>query len=988
MRQTARANRLTVAALGALALLPATIAIGQAPPGEPPSLQPLSTALEAVCREAGLQLVYSSYLGKGLMTQGPPPGKSFADSMAELLHDTGLTYEFVNDHTVTIVQVKKDVAVATAEPEREGSAQGPQAPARGDAARKAFSIENLLTQVVVTGTHISGMQPVGGHLIKLTRKDIDRSGYATVHDVIRTLPQNFNGGASEDYRGTGLEGINNSTYATGLNLRGLGSGSTLVLLNGRRLAPGAADGRFVDVSSIPLSAIERVEVLPDGASAIYGADAVGGVVNLILRSDYEGAETTGHYGSAVRGPSESQISQTIGTRWSSGSVILSTEYYARGALSASDREQTASSDLTRFGGDNFDQLEGSPGTLTDFINTWAIPRGQNGRSLTTSDLAPGTINLHNRNSGRDWLPEHDRWSVVSSLRQKIADRLDVFSDVLFAQRKTGIWNQPQYQLLFVPNTNAFYVNPNGGKEPVGVYYGFDDDLGLERDDALISSTNIATGLTYSLAGSWKATATLNYSAYGDETHIGPVINQDALNAALADSNPETAFNPFGDGSNTNPATLASIRQNAFVDRNLDARSISFAADGPFFNGLIHGMRLAAGGDYSEQALSSGLLFGDVVSANEHLSRRIAATYVELMVPLVDENKRLPWLHKLQLSLAGRRESYSDFGSATTPRFGLSWLPSDAVAFRGTWSKSFKAPDLLDRVESNNGIQINRQTFAGSATDVLIWYGPGNKDLQDENSTAWTFGTELNFPEQGVSAELTYFRIDFRDRVERVDFTTTFLDDPAFADLVTFNPSPELRADACSRAKFVGSLSDCLNAPVTALVDIRVNNVAALRTSGIDASGKYSFANWLGNFDLGLSATYLTDYSQARFQKSPLQNLLSTTGNPIDLRMRSSLAWTRGGMGAAAFFNYTNGYRDIVSKPTRRVGSWTTIDLQLSYTTPSTDNDLLANTSLSLSAENLLNKNPPFVNNPEGIGYDNANADLLGRFISFRLRKAW
>jgi hypothetical protein len=225
-------------------------------------------------------------------------------------------------------------------------------------------------------------------------------------------------------------------------------------------------------------------------------------------------------------------------------------------------------------------------------------------------------------------------------------------------------------------------------------------------------------------------------------------------------------------------------------------------------------------------------------------------------------------------------------------------------------------------------------------------------------------------------------------VERVDYANSFLEDPTFADLLIRNPTAEQRADICSRGEFLGTMDECLHTPVAAIVDMRLNNVATLRTDGIDAIGKYVFNGRLGTFEAGLNATYLMSYSQARFRESLLQNLVSTTNNPIDLRMRGSLGWNKRGVGINAFINYADNYRDLISSPSRRVDSWTTVDVQLSYASSWMGSELFSNTTLSLSAENIFNSNPPFVNNPSGIGYDNANADLMGRFVSVRLRKDW
>ena len=197
----------------------------------------------------------------------------------------------------------------------------------------------------VTGTHIRGSADSAFPITVYTRDAIERSGATTLQEFIQKIPQNFNGGASETTIGSVAGGGNaaNSVDATGVNLRGLGNDATLVLINGHRVAPGNTEGNFVDLSMIPLYAVERVEIVTDGASAIYGSDAVGGVVNVILGRNLDGAETRVRYGSVTSGStSERQVGQTLGHSWDTGSAELIYDYLDRTPLDASSRSYTQS----------------------------------------------------------------------------------------------------------------------------------------------------------------------------------------------------------------------------------------------------------------------------------------------------------------------------------------------------------------------------------------------------------------------------------------------------------------------------------------------------------------------------------------------------------------------------------------------------------------------------------------------------------------------
>ena len=197
-----------------------------------------------------------------------------------------------------------------------------------------------IAEVIVTGTHIRGVAPDSSSLTTYDRAAIDQSGTATVDQLLRKIPQNFALIDSDTYLSiAGSAGSSNISRGTGVNLRGLGQGSTLVLLNGHRLAPAGTDGSFTDVSLIPLSAVDHVDVLTDGASAIYGADAVAGVVNFVLRRSFDGAESSVRYGDATRGGGrEITASHLFGRSWRNGSAILAYEYDGQNGLRTAQRD--------------------------------------------------------------------------------------------------------------------------------------------------------------------------------------------------------------------------------------------------------------------------------------------------------------------------------------------------------------------------------------------------------------------------------------------------------------------------------------------------------------------------------------------------------------------------------------------------------------------------------------------------------------------------
>lgn len=358
--------------------------------------------------------------------------------------------------------------------------------------------------IVVTGSRIRGAPPAGARVVTIDRDEIDASGYATTQQIVQALPQNFGGGPNEGT--TGFTDRNNAGANLGLgssvNLRGLGTTSTLTLVDGNRIALGGVSGTFVDLSLIPSSAIERIEVLADGASAIYGSDAVGGVVNVKLRNRFQGAESRARFGSA-KGFEEWQVSQLAGAGWSSGSLMLGYEYYHRGNLAAADRD-FVTEDLRAFGGPDYRKTFANPGTIIAADGrVFGIPANQDGRGLTAGQLRAGQPNRADGRAKSDILPRQDRHSVVGALSQDIAPWLRFTAQGFFADRQSVIRTPPSNRgNVTVPTTNPFYVDPIGTGRPVTVNYDFTDDLGIKTNHASVRSYSGVGGFEATL-GKWR-----------------------------------------------------------------------------------------------------------------------------------------------------------------------------------------------------------------------------------------------------------------------------------------------------------------------------------------------------------------------------------------------------------------------------------------------------------------------------------------------------
>ena len=386
--------------------------------------QPMARSLHDIAAKAGTTIIADDKLVVGRTAPAVQGTYTLAGALGKILEGSGL-------HGIATSQ---GYAIRSA---------GSSTPMRG------ASADSTADDIVVTGTRIRGSAPAGGAVIVIDRRAIEESGRATVQDLVSVLPQNFGGGPNEGTLGFTQRNNANANIGSGasINLRGLGTTSTLTLVDGNRLALGAASS-IVDISLIPASAIERIEVLADGASAIYGSDAVAGVVNVRLRRGYEGAETSFRIGMAD-GFSEVQASQLAGLRWSGGNLMAAYEFYRRDRLAAEDRDY-ATEDLTRFGGPDYRQAFANPGTITAANGAiFGIPAGQDGRALAPGDLLAGVRNLGNGRRLTDILPRTRRHAGLIALEQDLSSWLTMRLQGFAADRRsdqrdlvelTAVWN--------------------------------------------------------------------------------------------------------------------------------------------------------------------------------------------------------------------------------------------------------------------------------------------------------------------------------------------------------------------------------------------------------------------------------------------------------------------------------------------------------------------------------------------------------------------
>lgn len=943
---------------------------------------PLEGALVAYARQADVQLLYTADLVAGLRTSGVSGRHAPDAALDRLLTGSGVAWSRSRPGVVVLRR------------------------AAGGQASVAETV--VLDEVVVTGTLIRGPGDTPSPVVTLSAAQMDRAGQGSVAEALQSLPQNFSGTATPTtFLTTSDVGGTNTTLSTGVDLRGLGPDSTLVLLNGRRLAGTGSRGEFSDISALPNAAVERVDVLLDGASALYGSDGVGGVVNVILRREFDGQESRVRVGAARGGAEELMVSHLAGHRWASGSALLSYEYRDQQALSGSDRAYTATGDLRPFGGSDRRDIFSSPGNLVVFdpvaagyVATHAIRPTRGSAAGSPADFVAGEGNLANRREGIDIIPAQERQSAYARVRQDFGDRLEVSADARFTQRDFAFANLAPAEILTVTAANPHFVSPTGAASHQ-MAYNFANDLDPTQVTGRSRSLGATAGFELTLPGDWSLSG---YGAWAEERSnvTTPRLHYRYLYEALGllPDIPATSytpsrdgyFNPFGTGGLNGPLITDLIGSGYSTSRHRGrVSSLNLLADGTVWTLPGGDLKLAVGAQFRREAFERSTenyvsTLTPTITAIPEQGRDIAAVFAEARIPIIGPDNARPFIRSFELSLAVRSEDYEDFGATTNPKVGLIWSPAESLSVKASWGTSFRAPSLN---ELNEAVVIGATatTEAGVEKLAVIQLG-GNPDLSPETAETLTVGFDYApSPDWRIGA--SFFDVRFEDRIGRpiVENVDNALVDPNLSAFVT-RVNPAVPGD-------LAAINTLINDPrfvppglypataYSAIFDGRWLNTGELRVRGVDLSGSRTFEVGAHRIDLEASASWLLEYSRKLTPDASQEKLLGIAGYPVDLRLRSSAAWTRGAWSGRLGVNYIGDYRDPLGP---RIDSWVTADVNLQWTPERLFGR--EGVQLALNVRNVFDEDPPFYNGATGDGYDAAQADPLGRVISLQLTQRW
>ncbi|MCX6895692.1 MAG: TonB-dependent receptor [Verrucomicrobia bacterium] len=839
--------------------------------------------------------------------------------------------------------------------------------------------------VLVTGSMIptSDSVPIVP-VIAITAEDIKRQGASTLSEVIKRLPQN-SGSLDNKFQNGFAPG------SSGASLRGMGAKYTLVLLNGHRVAPYGygqnISDAFADLNSLPLDAIESIEELPEGASAIYGSDAIAGVINIKLKKEYDGAELSSRWGNTFKNDMfEQSYSVTAGlhNKKNTVSVLVNLDYEHTDSLDQKDRAFSATANQSARGGfDWTSDLGPSPGYFFSpdggliFSSSGDIYDPQV-RMLPDGSFVNGTGgNYFDFNPSLKLSPEFERYGAYIYTQWKINENVEASLD--FSYRRTwtrtfaaptpitgddppNLYGNPYGQGFIVPASNPYNV--------LGTDVSFRNRLtefGPRIDDITSTSLRIIPGINFHLANEWEAAMDFAFMPNTTKTVGQNYIDADRLQAALNSTDPATAINLFAPATNyapgqaNNPALIQSLKFSPWRKGETELMMGSGSAGGPLFDLPGGKLRISVGADGRHETYSDE---SDPITTSERQvgsggttgqgQRSGAAAYAELLIPVFGADNALPGIRSLEFSLAGRMDHYSDFGTAVTPKFAFKYSPHEDLVFRGSYGQGFRAPSLQ---ELYLGSSVSYDFVVDPDTNS-VYYGlprqyriqrSGNPSLEAETSQNWSASlvyTPKFVP--GLELHGSWGQIELEKAID--SFPNSYILDYA-PDMVARNP-------------YTGEITTITNT---------WSNLGKRIVKYVDMGASYTKPTSWGEFTFKTDFSWLYSTEDQVTSSSRLVQLAGSYDSP-EWRGYGSLFWNYRHFGAGATVNWVGAfdqqYGPDYGLPSSQVADWVTVDLQFNYEFPK---DL----TLTLGVKNVGDVDPPFAD-AETEGYSLVSHEPYGR----------
>lgn len=609
--------------------------------------------------------------------------------------------------------------------------QAPATLASADRSATSGSDEQV-KEIIVTGSSIRGAQPVGSNLISVGQKDIQSTPAQSVQQILKSVPAVVGLGSA----GQGGFGSADGSGTNAPTIHGLGgsaSNSTLVLIDGHRFPLSGTAHALGDPNIVPTIAIERVEVLADGASSVYGSDAVAGVINFVTRRSFDGLEANAQLGFADQYRTYN-ASILGGKKWDTGSFLVAYSFSHRDGLQYGDRSFTKANHIDQ-GGTNFATFTCQPASVQ--------PGGTGGIYLspyTGSAIANAAANSPCDYSGySSLLPQEVRNNAFAKFTQEIGERLTVSVDAVYSNRQNRANNArgTVTATIYGPTSgkgsqiNPYYIAVNGNTTSETVRFNADDLLGPGAY-TLGGAVDFYVHATaeYKLTDNWRLTfagvtgfdnsktqavgalcvscayLALNGTTNGNGSLTTPSIPGTTLfvTQALTAANALDVYNLIG--ANRTSATV--------ISQLTDSTTTTYARqylkdatakiDGSLFPLPAGDVKVALGGELTSydlrqdltRSLSIGPSSTGSSTTNLKYDRSVRSAYIEALIPIIGPEMGIPAVRRFDVNLSGRYDHYSDFGSTKNPKVAANWEVIEGLKLRGNWAKSFVAPALTSR----------------------------------------------------------------------------------------------------------------------------------------------------------------------------------------------------------------------------------------------------------------------------------------------------
>ena len=866
--------------------------------------------------------------------------------------------------------------------------------------------EEKVQRIEITGSHIKRIQSeTADPMTVISKEEIIRSGATSVLDIMRSL-------TSAGGNGGEMAGSNSfRNGATEVSLRGL---PTLVLLNGYRLPLSGSDEysgqTSVDLNAIPTSAIERIEILKDGASAVYGTDAVGGVVNFILRKDFTGLTLNAGYGrTTYNDGAVSNVSGAygFGDRAKDGfNVTASLSYEKAEVIRAVDRPFSKSLDKTNrenglHSGNVFGNYGNDPGTLS-LGGAQRMPdpacRAENRAAYPN---LPEWFASPERNACMYLRPEttdlarpYTRYGGALTANWDIAQNTSLFFNGFYNHFDTTLNSSPLY-IQNATRTGALRVeadHPNNTyNTPVVIRRLFPAQRG--GTDTTTKTSWFVTGVNGQTAG-WDWTASLGHAEEKGHVQMYGAYMFDKLQNYVATGK----FNPFG-GNNNSAQIINELSANVYVDTKSSTDFLKFVGSTEF--GSLPGGKIgfAAGAEYKKQSLrydpsqnyQNGEIGNYTILRSINGSESLSALFTEVNLPI---------LKNLEANAALRYDKYENSGNTTNPKIGLRWTATPTFMLRSTYSTGFRAPTLSQQYSGGRGgfstARDPRRCVAGNVyfdndcSSSVLSLLSGTKGIQPEKSSNANIGFVFE-PVKDLNLAMTYWRITWKNRIENLDKETVLAGESgSYANAIERNAvtAEDLAAynalTADQRAKLgplVGKLKQ---------VKIGLINRSKVFTDGLDLDGSYTMRTASGKYKVYTEISYTKSYEKALLPDDPDVNCPNNTaceaGEHSYPRVLAKLGldWDHGPWNATAVANFVSSYK-VTRSPTEvindyygqyangvMVGSSTLFNVSAGY---KGYKDL----TLRFGINNLFNREPPFDSGATN-GYDTNYGQPRGRHV--------